>query len=257
LEATPGNGERKITLDKSSGLITEEIMDSLPEPYRVRRYAASPNQIAIIFDDGPDPQWTPKILDVLKREHAPALFFLIGIQTEKFPSIASRIYKEGHEIGNHTFSHPDISDLSDGLTRLELNVTESLFASRLGIRTLLFRPPYSIDAEPDTEDEVRPLEISENMGYLTIGDKIDPNDWRENPHRSAEQISSFVLDHLPPCSPSDRSCGNIILLHDGGGDRRETVRALPMIIEGVRAKGIQIVSIGDLLHKNRAEIMSP
>src|SRR5437667_1349299 len=99
LEATPGNGERKITLDKSSGLITEEIMDSLPEPYRVGRYGASPNQIAITFDDGPDPQWTPKILDVLKREHAPALFFLIGIQTEKFPSIASRIYKEGHEIG--------------------------------------------------------------------------------------------------------------------------------------------------------------
>src|SRR5207249_4537258 len=125
LEATPGNGERKITLDKSSGLITEEIMDSLPEPYRVGRYGASPNQIAITFDDGPDPQWTPKILDVLKRERAPALFFLIGIQTEKFPSIASRIYKEGHEIGNHTFSHPDISDLSDGLTRLELNVTES------------------------------------------------------------------------------------------------------------------------------------
>src|SRR5207245_8218675 len=122
---------------------------------------------------------------------------------------------------------------------------------------LLFRPPYSIDAEPDTEDEVRVLEISENMGYLTIGDKIDPNDWRENPHRSAEQITSFVLEHLPPCSPADHSCGNIILLHDGGGDRRETVRALPMTIEGARAKGIQIAAISDLLHKNPAEIMSP
>jgi cellulose synthase/poly-beta-1,6-N-acetylglucosamine synthase-like glycosyltransferase len=95
------------------------------------------------------------------------------------------------------------------------------------------------------------------MGYLTIGDKIDPNDWRENPHRSAEQIASFVLDHLPPCSPTDRSCGNIILLHDGGGDRRETARALPMIIDGARAKGVQIVSLSELLHKNRAEIMPP
>jgi peptidoglycan/xylan/chitin deacetylase (PgdA/CDA1 family)/spore germination protein YaaH len=257
VEATPGNGERKIKVDYSTGLISDEVMDSLPEPYRIGRYGASPNQIAITFDDGPDPQWTPKILDILKREHAPATFFLIGVQTEKFPSVALRIRDEGHEIGNHTFSHPDISDISDRLARLELNLTEGLFASRLGIRTSLFRPPYSIDAEPDTEDQVRPLEITEDMGYVTVGDKIDPDDWRENPHRSAEQIATFVLDHLPPCAPLDHSCGNILLLHDGGGDRRETVRALPMIIEGVRARGFQVVSIGDLLHKSRAEIMSP
>jgi cellulose synthase/poly-beta-1,6-N-acetylglucosamine synthase-like glycosyltransferase/peptidoglycan/xylan/chitin deacetylase (PgdA/CDA1 family)/spore germination protein YaaH len=256
VEATPGNGERKITLDPG-GLITGETMDSLPEPYRVGRYGASPKQVAITFDDGPDPQWTPKILDVLKREHAPAVFFLIGNQADKFSSITSRIYNEGHEIGNHTFTHPDISDLSTRFVRLELNLTEQLYVSRLRMRTVLFRPPYSIDAEPDTEDEVRPLEISESMGYLTVGDKIDPNDWRDSPHRSAEQITKFVLDHLPPCSSGDHNCGNIILLHDGGGDRRETVRALPMIIEGARARGIQIVSVGDLLHKSRAEIMSP
>src|SRR5438876_8641627 len=177
------------------------------------------------------------------------------MQTEKFLPIASRILHEGHEIGNHTFTHPDISELSPRLMQLELNLTERLFASRLGIRTLFFRPPYSTDAEPDTEDEVRPLEISENMGYLTIGDAIDPNDWRGE--SSAEQIASFITAHLPPCAPGDRRCGNIILLHDGGGDRRETVRALPMIIDGIRAKGVQIVSVGDLLHKGRAEIMSP
>jgi cellulose synthase/poly-beta-1,6-N-acetylglucosamine synthase-like glycosyltransferase len=95
------------------------------------------------------------------------------------------------------------------------------------------------------------------MGYLTIGDKIDPNDWRDNPKRSAEQIASFVIQHLPPCQPGDRMCGNVIILHDGGGDRRETVRALPMIIDGIHAKGLQIASIGDLLHKNRSDIMSP
>jgi peptidoglycan-N-acetylglucosamine deacetylase len=255
VEATPGNGSRSTTLDKGSGLITDETMDSLPEPYRVGRYGASPNQVAITFDDGPDPQWTPKVLDVLKREQATAAFFLIGYQADKFASLTSRIYNEGHEIGNHTFTHPDISDLSPRFVRLELNLTERLFASRLRIRTILFRPPYSVDAEPDTEDEVRPLEISENMGYLTIGDKIDPSDW--HPHRSAEQIASFVLDHLPPCSAEDHNCGNIILLHDGGGDRRETVRALPKIIEGVRAKGLEIVSVSTLLHKTRAEIMPP
>src|SRR5213078_3753037 len=118
----------------------------------------------------------------LKREHVPGTFFLIGIQAEKFSSLTQRIYREGHEIGNHTFTHPDISSIGSNYMRVELNLTEQLFTSRLGIRTILFRPPYSVDAEPDTEDQVRPLEISEGMGYLAIGDKIDPNDWRENPH---------------------------------------------------------------------------
>jgi cellulose synthase/poly-beta-1,6-N-acetylglucosamine synthase-like glycosyltransferase/peptidoglycan/xylan/chitin deacetylase (PgdA/CDA1 family)/spore germination protein YaaH len=259
LEATPTNGSRTITLDRL-GFISDEVMDSLPEPYRVGRYGASPNQVVITFDDGPDPEWTPKILDILKKERVTATFFLIGNQADKFASITSRIFNDGHEIGNHTFTHPDISDLSDRFVRLELNLTERLFVSRLRTRTVLFRPPYSLDAEPDTEDEVRPLEMSESMGYLTIGDKIDPNDWREtdDSHRSAEQISHSVLDNLPPCPPIKRlTCGNIILLHDGGGDRRETVRALPMIIEGIRARGLQIVSVADLLHKNRADIMQP
>jgi len=257
VEATPETGKRQITLDNSSGLISDETMDTLPEPYRVAEYGASANQVAITFDDGPDPQWTPKILDVLKREQATATFFLIGNQADKFPSITSRIYEQGNEIGNHTFTHPDISDLSDRFVRLELNLDEQLLVSRLRVRTLLFRPPYSIDQEPDTEDQVRPLEIAGSMGYFTIGDKIDTNDWRDNPHRSAEQISSFVLDHLPPCRPGDRACGNIILLHDGGGDRNQTVKALPVIIEGIRAKGLQIASVSDLLHKTRAEVMPP
>jgi len=256
VEATPETGKRKITLD-STALISDETMDTLPEPYRVAEYGSSTNQVVLTFDDGPDPQWTPKILDVLKREHATATFFLIGSQAERFPSIASRIYQEGNEIGNHTFTHPDISELSDRVVRFELNLDEQLLVSRLRVRTLLFRPPYAIDQEPDTEDQVRPLEIAGSMGYFTISDKIDPNDWRDNPHRSAEQISSYVLDHVPPCRPGDRACGNIILLHDGGGDRRETVRALPMIIEGIRARGLQIASVSDLLHKTRAEVMPP
>jgi cellulose synthase/poly-beta-1,6-N-acetylglucosamine synthase-like glycosyltransferase len=95
------------------------------------------------------------------------------------------------------------------------------------------------------------------MGYIAVGDKIDPNDWKDNPRPSAQQIADFVLKHLPPCTPGDRQCGNIILLHDGGGDRSHTVKALPMIIEGARAKGVQVVSVSDLLHKSRADIMPP
>ena len=256
IEARPNNGQRSIKVD-STGLITDEVFDSLPEPYRVGRYGAVRNKVAITFDDGPDPTWTPQILDVLKQKQAPATFFLIGWQADKYSDLAARIYREGHEIGNHTFTHPDISNISQGFARLELNLTEQFFAGKLGVRTVLFRPPYSIDQEPDTEDQVRPLEATQQMGYITVGDKLDPNDWKEVPRRSAEEISADVLSHLPPCAIYDQHCGNIILLHDGGGNRSETVRALPLIIDGVRERGFQIVSVHELLNKTRADVMPP
>ncbi len=258
IEARPSNGQRDIKLDTPSGMITDETLDPLPEPYRVARYGSSPNQVALTFDDGPDPEWTPKILDVLKREHATATFFLIGIEADHFSGLAERIYREGHGIGNHTFTHPDISNLSGSYMKVEVNLTERLFASRLGIRTLFFRPPYSIDSEPDTEDQVRPLEFTQDMGYITVSDKIDPNDWQNEPRRpTADEIASRVLEHLPPCKPGDLGCGNIILLHDGGGDRSQTVLALPKIIEGIRAKGLEIVPVYQLIGKTRADVMPP
>src|ERR1700732_3247181 len=257
IEDKPAHGTRELTIDPDTKQITDENFQSLPEPYRVARYGYSTNQVALTFDDGPDPEWTPKILDVLKRKNASATFFLIGIQTDKFSGLAKRIYQEGHTVGNHTFTHPDVSNISSSYFRLELNLTERLFASLLGIRTTLLRPPYAIDEEPDTADQVRPLEFAQEMGYTTVGNKIDPNDWRDNPRRSAEQITSYVLSHLPPCSANDLRCGNIVLLHDGGGNRQETVRALPMIIDGIRARGFQIVPVYQLLGKTRAEVMAP
>jgi len=257
IEARPADGRRDLTTDASTGLVDGETFTSLPEPYRVARYGASKNRLAITFDDGPDPQWTPQILDVLQREHAPATFFLIGIQADKFGGLTRRNYREGHEIGNHTFTHPDISNIGARYMQVELNLTERLFASQLGIRTLLFRPPYSIDQEPDTEDQVRPLEITQDLGYITVGNKIDPNDWRDDPRHSAEDIAADVLAHLPPCRLYDQLCGNIILLHDGGGDREKTVQALPLIIEGARARGFEFVPVYQLLGKTKADVMPP
>lgn len=249
IENQPMDGERELTLD-DAGIITAQKINALPTPYRIGQYGgASKKKIAITFDDGPDPQWTPQMLDALKKENVKATFFLIGLQAEKYRGLVKRIYSEGHEIGNHTFTHPDISNISNRFMQVELNLTERLYAGLLGVKTAMFRPPYSIDQEPDTADQVRPLQISQNMGYITVGDKIDPNDWRDNPHLTAEQITAEVLKQ------ADR--GNVILLHDGGGDRRETVRALPMIIEALRARGYEIVPVSDLLGKTRDQVMPP
>lgn len=255
IEDTPAHGARDLTIDNDSKLITDEVFQSLPEPYRVGRYGYSPNKVAITFDDGPDPEWTPKILDILKQKHATATFFLIGIQTDKFSSLAKRIYDEGNTIGNHTFTHPDVTNVSTAYMKVELNLTQRLFASLMGIRVTLMRPPYAIDEEPDTADEVRPLEVPQQMGYITVGNRIDPSDWTGT--HSADEITSIVLSELPPCRPENLRCGNIILLHDGGGNRSETVRALPMIIDGIRARGYDIVPVYELLGKTRADVMAP
>lgn len=255
----PSAGERQVTLDAGSGLVSSEKMTVLPAPYELLQYGAQEKRVVISFDDGPDPANTPKILDILKQEHAPATFFLIGAEVQKYPALAKRIYEEGHSIGNHTFTHPDISDVSRRYIAVELNLTERLFASKLGIKPLYFRPPYSIDQEPDIAEQVRPLEVVQELGYITVGSKIDPDDWQ--PGRTTEQIVSAVLEQAQNyatsgCKTHDpQICGNIILLHDGGGNRSATIAALPSIIAGLRAQGFQIVSTEELLGKKRADVM--
>ena len=142
--------------------------------------------------------------------------------------------------------------------KVELNLTERLFASLVGVRATLMRPPYAIDEEPDTADQVRPLETPQDLGYITVGNRIDPNDWNDKPRRhTAEEISALRTGAFAAVQPDDQHCGNIVLLHDGGGDRSETVRALPMIIEGIRARGYEIAPIYELLGKTRADVMAP
>jgi cellulose synthase/poly-beta-1,6-N-acetylglucosamine synthase-like glycosyltransferase/peptidoglycan/xylan/chitin deacetylase (PgdA/CDA1 family) len=264
ITARPADGARDVTEDARTHLITDEELTKTPVQYQLSESGAPLKEVAITFDDGPDSQWTPKVLDVLKREHAPAAFFLIGASAEQNPGLLKRIYREGHEIGNHTWSHPDISEISPGVMKFELNATERLFEAELGVKPIFFRPPYSIDANPDIDDEVRPLQAVQDFGLTTVGSNNDPYDWREysenGSRHTAEQITEAVLSNLPPC-PADANvnphCGNIILLHDGGGNRAETVKALPAIIEGVRQRGFQIVPVSELIGQTRAQVMTP
>ncbi len=258
IQSRPAAGERTIEVDNDTNLVSDEIFKTLPMPYVVDMYGGTQEKkVAITFDDGPDPEWTPKVLDILKAKDAKATFFLIGAEVEKYPGIAKRIFNEGHEIGNHTFTHPDISNISKRYFEVELNLTERLFESKLGVKPVLMRPPYAIDEAPDTADQVRPLELAQDLGYITVGEKIDPNDWRDSPRRSAEEIATDVLENLPPCAPGNLRCGNIILLHDGGGDRSQTVEALAVILDGLHKRGYQVVPVSELMNKTRADVMPP
>ena len=258
IQSRPSAGERKIVVDNDTHLISDEIFQNLPMPYVVDMYGGSQRkEVAITFDDGPDPEWTPKILDVLKKHGVKATFFQIGAEVEKYPGVARRVFDEGHEIGNHTFTHPDISTISKRYFEVELNLTERLFESKYGVKPVLMRPPYAIDEAPDTADQVHPLEVAQDLGYIAVGEKVDPNDWRDNPRHPAKELSEDVLANLPPCAPGNLRCGNIILLHDGGGDRSQTVLALDQILTGLNERGYQVVPVSNLIGKTRADVMPP
>jgi len=246
---TPKHGKRSFEYDAGSDLFTDESYDAIPLSYNIDRMGGAKKKIAISFDDGPDPQWTPKILDILKEKKAPGVFFIIGDQANKRPDILKREFTEGHEIGNHTFTHPKFDEISHTQIRWELNLTQRLIESTLDVKTILFRPPYGIDHQPEYAEEVAQLPLAQEMGYLIVGQRIDPDDWslRDGKPIPAKEIVDSVLRQA--------GNGNIILLHDGGGDRTQTVAALPQIIETLREKGYQLVSVSDLIGKTRAEVM--
>lgn len=259
----PQDGHRTITMDDDTSVpekyraIDDETMDSYPLSYTVQQYGYHPKQVALTFDDGPDPKWTPKILDILKQYGVHATFFMIGEVAEDNVGIMQRVYREGNEIGNHTFTHPDISDISNAQVDLQLNLTERLFAAKLGVQPLYFRPPYSIDQEPDTNDQAAPVDRIQGMGYVIVGNKIDTNDWDEHPRKTPQEITDSVFQAISDMNLRTWTKGSVILLHDGGGDRSATVAALPMLIQTLRARGYQIVPVSELLGKTRTQVMPP
>jgi len=256
ITATPQSGRRTFEYDADSDTFDDESFQSYPISWRIQQMGAAPHKVALTFDDGPDPTWTPKVLDVLKRKQVPAAFFAIGESANKYPDIVKREFAQGDEIGNHTFTHPefDLERLSKTELQVQLNLTELLLESYLGVKTTLFRPPYGIDHQPENAAEVQLLPIPQSMGYVIVGARIDPHDWGEPNGKPPAPVSTIVQRVL---TDTEANKGNIILMHDGGGDRSHTVAALPQIIDGLRAKGYEFVSVGDLLGQQRAQVMPP
>jgi cellulose synthase/poly-beta-1,6-N-acetylglucosamine synthase-like glycosyltransferase/spore germination protein YaaH/peptidoglycan/xylan/chitin deacetylase (PgdA/CDA1 family) len=238
---TPKPGKRTLTFDPDTGLIADQHYDVLPSSYVIERYGAHPGLVALTFDDGPDSNWTPKILDILKAKNAPATFFVIGKNMQMHPGLVKREIDQGLVVGNHTYTHPNIGELPVQETDIELNATQRLFETITGKSMRLLRPPYFGDAEPSTPAEVDPLVAAQKLGYLIVGLRIDPDDWKKpDPTLIVQRSLARLAD------PNPETGGQVILLHDSGGDRSRTVQALPVLIDQLRAHGYRLVSVAEL-----------
>ncbi|PZO89516.1 MAG: polysaccharide deacetylase [Sphingomonas sanxanigenens] len=240
IDSVPTDGKRAITFDQR-GLISDEVFSKLPTPYVVRRTGYIPGKIALTFDDGPDGEWTPKILDILKQKGVPGTFFLIGENAMAHPALINRIIDQGSEIGSHSYTHPNLALESARGTRIELNATQRLIQAYTGRSVRLFRAPYFGDAEPTTADELVPAWLAQQAGYVNVGLHVDSEDWQRP---GTDAIVNNAVSGVE-AGDEDRS-GQIILLHDGGGDRAETVEALPRIIDQLKARGYQFVTVSAL-----------
>jgi len=248
LITTPVEGKIDVKMDTTNYTIANQTYVKLPTKYVIRKYGYKPGKIVLTFDDGPDPDFTPRILDILEREKVPAAFFVVGSMAEKNMQILHREYHDGFEIGNHTFFHPDISTVSLDRVNLELNATRKLIESVTGHSTILFRPPFNADAEPRTLAEVIPVAESRKQSYINIGESIDPWDWQPG----------VTKDSIVARTIKQANNGSMLLLHDAGGDtREETVKALPEIIHYFKTHGYQFTTIADILDKSKNELMPP
>src|SRR2546423_2005682 len=237
------DGQRKLDVDQD-GYLTANYLKFPQFPTLYHQGAGGEHQVAITFDDGPDPEWTPQILDILKAANVKAAFFLVGVNAEHHPMLVRRIVNEGHEIGNHTYYHPNLALCWPEHIRLELNATQLLLETITGRATTLFRPPYAADTQPAQLSELTPLQIAQELNYLVVLENIDPQDW-------AKPGADIILQRVK----QQRRDGSIILLHDAGGDRSQTVAALPRILDWLKTRGDTIVPLSTLLGTSRDAVM--
>jgi cellulose synthase/poly-beta-1,6-N-acetylglucosamine synthase-like glycosyltransferase/peptidoglycan/xylan/chitin deacetylase (PgdA/CDA1 family) len=203
-----------------------KLVSSEPPPGR---------RVSLTFDDGPDPRWTPKIAAVLRRERVPATFFVIGSQAARHPDLIRMLVRDGHELGNHTFTHVALSNGPVWERKLQLEMTEAVLVGITGRYTRFVRPPYSATPDAVTVDQARDLARLAGRRYIIVLANYDSEDWRRG------RVSRIVRNASPP-----GTTGGIIMFHDGGGDRAKTVEAVRELIPRLRHRGFRFVSLSEL-----------
>jgi cellulose synthase/poly-beta-1,6-N-acetylglucosamine synthase-like glycosyltransferase/peptidoglycan/xylan/chitin deacetylase (PgdA/CDA1 family) len=222
--------DHRVRPPVSNDRVPQQILDGGPVIDTRSGRAASldvpDRELVLTFDDGPDPVWTPKVLDVLRKHDAHAVFFITGTMASRYPDLVQRMVDEGHEIGLHTFNHPDLSLQSKGRIDWELSQNQMALAGAAGIRTSLFRPPYSSFSGRMDNRSWPVTQYIGSRGYITVVSDTDSEDW------SRPGVDEIIRRATPKGGE-----GAIVLMHDSGGDRSQTVAALDRFILGLRDRG--------------------
>ena len=226
-------GSRHVALD-AEGLIERADLTTLPSPPRFERMGATESrQIVLTFDDGPDPEWTPRILEVLAAAHAPATFFAVGAAAAAHPDLVRRLVREGHTVASHTYDHPHMDALDARAARRELDRTARVLEALTGHEIRLYRAPYTALFDLTDPRELAAHSSAFDAGYLYVAASIDPHDWET---RTAAQIADAIVRGA-------EEGGHVVVLHDGGGDRSRTVRGLALALPVLRERGYEVVSL--------------
>ncbi|CNE63985.1 polysaccharide deacetylase [Mycobacterium tuberculosis] len=207
-----------------------------------------PKTIALTFDDGPDPEWTPRILDVLRSRDAHATFFTIGAHVAENPALTRRILREGNEIGSHTYTHVDLATAPAWRGRLETDLTQRALAGAAGVHTRLMRMPYSSRPDGLTAPEWRAAKRAGADGYIVVLTDRDTEDWAR-PGTDAIVRTALAAER--------RGEGAVVMLHDSGGDRAETVAAVERIIDRLQPRGYRFTTLTQALGTPAAEVPVP
>ena len=204
--------------------------------------------IALTFDDGPDAKWTPQILDVLKRHRAHATFFTIGSKVAEHPELARRILREGNEIGSHTYTHIDMASAPAWRIKLELDLTQHALAGAAGVHTRLLRMPYSSVPDGLSSPEWKAAQQAGGAGYLVVLTDRDTEDWQR------PGVAKIVEAATTPATTGRRGAGAVVMMHDAGGDRSQTVAALDQIITRLQAQGYTFATVSQAVHLPSADV---
>ena len=203
-------------------------------------------RVALTFDDGPDPKWTPEIAATLKRLGVPATFFVVGEHVVSYPGIVGDLHRDGFELGDHTYNHVDLGGLPAWQRNLEVSATETAIAGAAGVRPRFFRPPYTSGPDSINRAEENVLAANLDPGHLVVLSNYDSEDWRR------PGVDQIVRNAVPPGHR-----GGVILFHDGGGDRSETVAALSRVVPVLERRGFRIVPLSTLTGQPRADVQPP
>jgi cellulose synthase/poly-beta-1,6-N-acetylglucosamine synthase-like glycosyltransferase/peptidoglycan/xylan/chitin deacetylase (PgdA/CDA1 family) len=233
--------DHRVRPEAASDEVPEKILDGGPvidtRNGRTTSLRVPDHRVVLTFDDGPDPTWTPKVLDVLKKHHAHAVFFVTGTMTSRYPQLVRRMVAEGNEVGVHTFSHPDLSYQSKKRIDWELSQTQLAITGAAGIRTSLFRPPYSSSTDAMDNLSWPVTEYIGSRGYITVVNDKDSEDWRK------PGVDRIIRNATPVAGQ-----GAIVLMHDSGGDRHQTVQALDRFLPLLQKQGYTFDNLTEALH---------